>query len=41
LVLIDKDYKIIKSGKLADVAPTILKLMEITIPAQMSGNCLI
>jgi 2,3-bisphosphoglycerate-independent phosphoglycerate mutase len=41
LVLLDKDYKTIESGKLADVAPTILTLMKIKIPTQMSGNCLI
>ena len=41
LILIDKDYKIIKDGKLADLAPSILKLMGIAIPPEMDGNVLI
>jgi len=28
-------------GKLADIAPTLLKLMELPVPAEMSGDCLI
>lgn len=40
-ILIDNDYKTVKEGKLADIAPTILKLMEITIPKEMNGNILI
>lgn len=40
-ILIDKDYKTVKEGKLADIAPTILKLMEVTIPKEMNGNILI
>lgn len=40
--VIDKDFKgIVKNGKLADVAPTILKLMEIKIPEEMTGEILI
>ena len=35
-----KDYKV-KNGKLADVAPTLLKLMEIGIPKEMTGNVLV
>ncbi len=31
----------IKSGKLADIAPTILKLMNLPIPLEMTGNILI
>ncbi len=30
-----------KSGKLGDVAPTILKIMGVEIPAEMTGNVLI
>jgi 2,3-bisphosphoglycerate-independent phosphoglycerate mutase len=41
LILIDKEYKLINKGKLADVAPTILKLMHISQPPEMTGNCLI
>lgn len=40
-ILIDADLKNIKEGKLADLAPTILKLMGISIPKEMSGDVLI
>ncbi len=40
-ILIDSDHKNIKDGKLADIAPTILKIMGISIPKEMSGNVLI
>jgi len=40
-VLIDKDYTEIKDGKLADVAPTILKLLGVEIPEEMTGEVLI
>jgi len=40
-VLIDKDYTEIKDGKLADVAPTILKLLGVEIPEEMTGEILI
>lgn len=40
-ILIDNDYKNIKDGKLADVAPTILELLNITPSAEMDGDCLI
>lgn len=36
-----KAFTSIKNGKLGDVAPTILKIMNLDIPAEMSGNCLI
>ena len=39
--LFDADYKTIKSGKLADIAPTILKIMDIPIPCEMKGEVLI
>jgi len=39
--IIDKDWKgIIRPGKLADVAPTILHMMELPIPAEMTGEIL-
>lgn len=41
LILIDKDVKIIQDGVLADVAPTILKLMGISKPEVMTGKELI
>ena len=31
----------LKNGKLSDIAPTILKLMNLTIPEEMTGNVLI
>ncbi len=40
-ILIDPDNKEIKDGKLADIAPTILTLMNIPIPEIMDGNVLI
>ncbi len=41
-ILVDKDYKKkISDGKLGDLAPTILTLMGIPIPAEMNGNVLI
>jgi 2,3-bisphosphoglycerate-independent phosphoglycerate mutase len=40
-ILIDSDYKHVKSGKLADIAPTILKIMGIGIPKEMNGEVLV
>jgi 2,3-bisphosphoglycerate-independent phosphoglycerate mutase len=40
-ILIDPHYKKIKEGKLADIAPTILKLMEVPVPKEMNGESLI
>ncbi|MDR0926210.1 MAG: 2,3-bisphosphoglycerate-independent phosphoglycerate mutase [Ignavibacteria bacterium] len=37
----DKKYNNVKNGRLADVAPTILTDMNIKIPAEMTGNCLL
>jgi 2,3-bisphosphoglycerate-independent phosphoglycerate mutase len=40
--IIDKDWKgTLRSGKLGDLAPTILKMMELPIPGEMTGNILI
>ena len=40
--IIDKDWKgKIKDGKLADLAPTILTMMDLPIPSQMTGDILI
>ena len=41
LILIDKDVKHINSGKLGDIAPTILKLMGIEKPDLMTQEPLI
>ncbi len=42
LFVIDKEYKgVLKPGKLADVAPSILKMMDIPSPPEMTGNVLL
>jgi len=41
IFLLDDIYKEINDGKLADIAPTILKLMELPIPKEMDGNILV
>lgn len=41
LILIDKEYKQIHNGVLGDVAPTILKLLELEKPDVMTGKTLI
>jgi 2,3-bisphosphoglycerate-independent phosphoglycerate mutase len=42
LFLVDNDLKVnLKGGKLGDIAPTILQLMELPIPNEMTGNILI
>lgn len=41
-ILVDDDYKgKIKDGKLGDLAPTILKIMGVKIPKEMTGNVLV
>ncbi|UCH13080.1 MAG: 2,3-bisphosphoglycerate-independent phosphoglycerate mutase [Bacteroidales bacterium] len=40
-VLVSDKYSKIKSGILADVAPTLLKVMGIDTPGEMEGKCLI
>jgi 2,3-bisphosphoglycerate-independent phosphoglycerate mutase len=40
-VLISERYKSIKEGILADVAPTILDIMGIEAPGEMSGKSLV
>ncbi len=41
-ILVDDSYKgKLKDGKLGDLAPTILTLMGVPIPAQMTGNVLL
>ncbi len=40
-ILIDRDYKKVNEGKLADIAPTILKIMDIEIPKEMDGKVLV
>jgi 2,3-bisphosphoglycerate-independent phosphoglycerate mutase len=41
VVLIDNDFSSIKKGKLADIAPTILKMMRVEIPKEMTGEILV
>jgi 2,3-bisphosphoglycerate-independent phosphoglycerate mutase len=40
-IVIDKDVKQVKDGKLGDIAPTILKIIGIPIPEKMTGNVLV
>jgi 2,3-bisphosphoglycerate-independent phosphoglycerate mutase len=41
-IVVDPEYKgQPKDGKLGDVAPTILTILGITPPAEMTGNVLI
>ena len=41
LFVIDKNWKpVLQSGKLGDLAPTILNRMQISIPAEMTGTLL-
>jgi 2,3-bisphosphoglycerate-independent phosphoglycerate mutase len=40
--IVDKEWKgTVKNGKLGDIAPTILTMMHLPIPKEMSGNVLI
>lgn len=41
LFLIDNDYKKINNGRLSDLAPTILKMMGMEIPKEMTGKVLL
>jgi 2,3-bisphosphoglycerate-independent phosphoglycerate mutase len=42
LFVIDKEWKgIVKAGKLGDIAPSILTMMQLPIPKEMTGNVLI
>lgn len=40
-ILIDDEYTYIQDGKLGDIAPTILKLLNVPIPEEMTGNVLV
>lgn len=40
LIITDKNYKVL-DGKLGDIAPTMLKLLDLEIPKEMTGNVLI
>ncbi|MEO9482818.1 MAG: 2,3-bisphosphoglycerate-independent phosphoglycerate mutase [Ekhidna sp.] len=41
-IVVDKDFNgVLESGKLGDLAPTILKLMGVDIPSEMTGEILV
>jgi 2,3-bisphosphoglycerate-independent phosphoglycerate mutase len=40
-ILVTDDYKKIDEGILADVAPTLLKIMGVDIPETMTGKVLV
>jgi 2,3-bisphosphoglycerate-independent phosphoglycerate mutase len=40
-ILVSNDYKLIKEGILADVAPTLLTIMGVEIPKEMTGKVLV
>lgn len=40
-VIIDSDVHTVKAGKLADIAPTVLRIMDIETPSIMNGDVLI
>lgn len=40
-IVIDKDVTAVKDGKLGDVAPTVLKMLGVAIPEEMTGNVLV
>ncbi|MCC7302147.1 MAG: 2,3-bisphosphoglycerate-independent phosphoglycerate mutase [Bacteroidia bacterium] len=40
-ILIDERYQSIQNGKLGDIAPTLLTMMGIPVPAEMTGNVLL
>ena len=40
-IVIDNDVKEVKDGKLGDVAPTILSILGVAIPPEMTGNVLV
>lgn len=40
-LLLDKNFSSIRNGRLADIAPTLLRLMGLEIPNEMSGESLV
>ena len=40
-IVFDKDYKKLKKGRLCDVAPTILTILNLEIPKDMTGEVLV
>ena len=41
IIVIDDNVAKVKDGILADIAPTILKIMNINKPSLMTGDCLV
>ena len=41
IIVIDENVAKVKDGILADIAPTILKIMNINKPSLMTGDCLV
>ena len=41
IIIIDSKVRTVSNGILADIAPTILKLLNIERPKEMTGNSLI
>ena len=41
IIVLSKSIKAVKNGKLADVAPTLLKMMHVEIPSDMDGDPLV
>ena len=41
IIVIDENVANVKDGILADIAPTILKIMNINKPSLMTGDCLV
>ena len=41
VIVLDRNVKVVENGKLADIAPSILKLMEIEKPKEMTGVSII
>ncbi|QQL48457.1 2,3-bisphosphoglycerate-independent phosphoglycerate mutase [Mucilaginibacter ginkgonis] len=40
-IVIDNDVKEVKDGKLGDIAPTVLTILGVAIPPEMTGNVLV
>nr|WP_262918318.1 2,3-bisphosphoglycerate-independent phosphoglycerate mutase [Mucilaginibacter straminoryzae] len=40
-IIIDKDVHQVKDGKLGDIAPTVLNILGVAIPPEMTGNVLV
>ena len=40
-IIIDNDVKEVKDGKLGDIAPTVLQILGVPIPQEMTGNVLV